>query len=165
MMWSLRHFDDILNKMRELQEPTVQTSTGGSCMCNQAQQEKRTFQRLEIYKHESAQQWIKKGSVIWQFLNSHKERTAKLAPNPPPPPTSKEVVTGPRSLKTAPRTLKRLGRKSFFEKDFFFSHWHKWLRIEETVPSTLSRRRTYDLLVTCPDAQPLSYTWLVRAGF
>ena len=39
-----------------MQEPIVQTSIGGSCMCNQAQQEKRTFQRLEIYKHDSAQQ-------------------------------------------------------------------------------------------------------------
>ena len=56
MMWPLRHFDDLLNKMKGLQEPTVQTSTGGSCMCNQAQQEKGTFQRLEIYKHDSAQQ-------------------------------------------------------------------------------------------------------------
>ena len=30
------------------------------------------------------------------------------------------MVTGPHSLKTAPRTLTRLGRKSFIEKDFFF---------------------------------------------
>ena len=28
-------FDDILNKMKGSQEPTVQTSTGGCCMCNQ----------------------------------------------------------------------------------------------------------------------------------
>ena len=56
MMWPLRYFDDILNKMKGLQEPTVQTSTGGSGMCNQAQQEKGTFQRLEIYKHDSAHQ-------------------------------------------------------------------------------------------------------------
>ena len=58
-MWSLTYFDAILNKMKGLQEPTVQTlqtSIGGSCMCNQAQQEKGTFQRLEIYKHDSAQQ-------------------------------------------------------------------------------------------------------------
>ena len=55
-------------------------------------------------------------------LNSHKERTAKLAPTPPHTHTSKEVVTGPLSLKTALRTLKRLGRKSFIEKDVFFSH-------------------------------------------
>ena len=27
-------FRYILNKMKGLQEPTVQTSTGGSCMCN-----------------------------------------------------------------------------------------------------------------------------------
>ena len=39
-----------------MQEPIVQTSIGASCMCNQAQREKRTFQRLEIYKHDSAQQ-------------------------------------------------------------------------------------------------------------
>ena len=55
-MWSLTHFDAILNKMKGSQEPTVQTSIGGSCMCNQAQQEKGTFQWLEIYKHDSAQQ-------------------------------------------------------------------------------------------------------------
>ena len=40
-------------------------------------------------------------------LNSHKERTAKFAPTLPyPASTSKEVVTGPRSLKTAPGALK-----------------------------------------------------------
>ena len=38
-------------------------------------------------------------------LNNHKERTAKFAPTPLPPSTSKEVVTGPRTLKTAPRAL------------------------------------------------------------
>ena len=43
--------------MEGLLEPTVQTSTGGSCMRNQAQQEKGTFQRLEIIKHDSAQQY------------------------------------------------------------------------------------------------------------
>ena len=53
-MWSLAHFDDILDKMKGLQEPTVwyhdlQTSTGGSCACNQAQQEKGTFQPPEIH--------------------------------------------------------------------------------------------------------------------
>ena len=40
-------------------------------------------------------------------LNIHKQTTAKFPPPPPPPstpphPTSKEVVTGPRALKTAP---------------------------------------------------------------
>ena len=39
-------------------------------------------------------------------LNSHKERTGKFASDPPDSPTLKEVVTGPRPLKTAPRTLK-----------------------------------------------------------
>ena len=97
-------------------------------------------------------------------LNSHKERIAKLAPTPPPPrPTSKEVVTGPHTLKTAPRTLKRLGWKSFIEKDVFSVN--DTSDSEETVPSTLNRRRTYDLLVTSPDAQPLTYRRLVRAGF
>ena len=48
MMWSLTHFDDILNKMKGLQEPTVQTSTGCSCMCNKAQQEKGTFSGLKF---------------------------------------------------------------------------------------------------------------------
>ena len=45
----------------------LQTSNGGFSMCNYAQQEKGTFQRLEIYEHDTAQQWLKKGSVIWQF--------------------------------------------------------------------------------------------------
>ena len=53
-------------------------------------------------------------------LNSHKERTAKLAPTPPPP-HFKRGGHRPHSLKTAPRTLERLGRKSFIEKDFFQS--------------------------------------------
>ena len=42
-------------------------------------------------------------------LNNHKERTAKFARSTPPPRlphlTTKEVVTGRRTLKTAPRTL------------------------------------------------------------
>ena len=37
-------------------------------------------------------------------LNSHKERTAKFA-SPPPRPNSNEVVTGPRTLKSAARAL------------------------------------------------------------
>ena len=61
MMWSLTHFDDITDKMKGSQEPRVlyhdlQTSGGGSRIGNQAQQEKGTFQPLEIYKHDSAQQ-------------------------------------------------------------------------------------------------------------
>ena len=35
-------------------------------------------------------------------LNSHKERTAKFLP----PPNSKEVITGLRTLKTGPRALR-----------------------------------------------------------
>ena len=61
MMWSLTHSDDIRDKMKGLLEPTVyyhdlHTSTGGSWMCNQAQQEKGTFPQVEIYKHDSGQQ-------------------------------------------------------------------------------------------------------------
>ena len=60
-MWSLAHFNDMLDKLKALQEPTVlyhdlQTSSGGFSMCNHPQQEKDTFQRLEIYEHDSAQQ-------------------------------------------------------------------------------------------------------------
>ena len=72
MMWSLRHcFNDTLGKMKSngLQEPTMQyhdlqTSSSGSSMCNHAQQEKGTFQWHEIYQHDSAQQLLKKGSVL-----------------------------------------------------------------------------------------------------
>ena len=53
MMWSVTHCDDILDKMKGLQEPTVyyldlQTSSGRSSVCNQAQQEKVLFRRLKF---------------------------------------------------------------------------------------------------------------------
>ena len=99
-------------------------------------------------------------------LNSHKERTVKLAPTRPLPLPlhfkRSEMVTGPHSLKTALRILKRLEQKSFIEKDVFSVT--DTSDSEETVPSTPNRRRTYDLLVTSPDAQPLSYRRLVRAA-
>ena len=64
----------------------VQTSTGGSCMCSQAQQETTmTQERL--------------GNLT--VLNSHKERTAKFAPHPhfkrggQSPPDSKNCSTAP----------------------------------------------------------------------
>ena len=82
-------------------------------------------------------------------------------PLPYPASTSKEVVTGPHSLKTALRILKRLGQKSFIEKDVFSVN--DTSDSEETVPSTPNRRRTYDLLVTSPDAQSPSYRRLVGA--
>ena len=74
--------------MKALQEPTVyyhdlQTSSGGSSMCNHAEQEKGTFQQLEIYKHDYAQQWLKERFSNLTVLNSHKEGTAKNAPLPP----------------------------------------------------------------------------------
>ena len=42
------------------------------------------FQRLKIYKHDSAQQWLKKGSVIWTATKS--EQPNMPLPPPPPPP-------------------------------------------------------------------------------
>ena len=46
-------------------------------------------------------------------LNSHKERTAKFPPPPTPHfPSWKEVVTGPRPLKTAPRALKLMALRA-----------------------------------------------------
>ena len=93
MMWSLTYFDDTRQNEGVKGTYSLQASTGGSCTCNQAQQEKGTFQRREIYKHDSAQQWLKKGSVYLAVLNSHKERTAQISPPPPQPhPTSKEAV-------------------------------------------------------------------------
>ena len=57
------------------------------------------------------------------------------------------------------QTLSSLGQKSFIEKDDFSVN--DTSDSEETVPSTPNRRRTYDLLVTSPDAQPLSYRRLL----
>ena len=57
-------------------------------------QEKGTFQRFEIYKHDSARQWLKR-----------EQQNLPPAPGPAPRLNSKEVVTGPRALKTAPRAL------------------------------------------------------------
>ena len=54
-----------------------------------------------------------------------------------------------------------MGQKSFIEKDIFsVNDTSDW---KEKNPSTLSRRRTYDLLVTSPDAQSPSYRRLVGA--
>ena len=87
---------------------------------------------------------------------------SQISSYPPPSLTPPLVVTGLHSLKTALRILKRLGQKSFIEKDVFSVN--DTSDSEETVPSTPNRRRTYDLLVTSPDAQPLTYRRLVRAG-
>ena len=65
--------------MKGLKEPTVQTSTGGSCLCNQAQQEKGTFQWLEIYLHDSAQQ--RENSQICPYPPPHFKRGARLPPH------------------------------------------------------------------------------------
>ena len=99
--WCGKHsVDDILDKMKGLQEPTVwyhdlQTSTGGSCMCNQARQEKSTFQRLEIFKHDSAQQWLKKGSALQQSDSSKQPQRENSQICPSPPATSKRWSPAP----------------------------------------------------------------------
>ena len=90
-MWSLMHFNSIKAQLEilnfdqwlwymcrwharqnegvtgTLEDHDLQTSTGESCICNQAQHKKGPFQWLEIYKRGSAQQWLKKGSLIWQL--------------------------------------------------------------------------------------------------
>ena len=60
------------------------------------------------------------------------------------------------------QTLLSLGEKYFIEKDVFSVN--DTSDSEETNPSTSSRRRTYDLLVTSPDAQPLNYRRLMGAA-
>ena len=72
-----------------------------------------------------------------------------------------EIHPGFYRLETK-QTLSSLGQKSFIGKNVFSVN--DTSDSEETVPSTPNRRRTYDLLVTCPDAQPLSYRRLVRAA-
>ena len=91
IMWSLMHFNSIKAQLEilnfdqwlwymcrwharqnegvtgTLEDHDLQTSTGESCICNQAQHKKGPFQWLEIYKRGSAQQWLEKGSVIWQL--------------------------------------------------------------------------------------------------
>ena len=91
--------------MNDLQEPQkihyLQTPYGESLLCNQAQQEKGPFQRLEVYKltHERFSNLT--------VLNSHKlkERTAKSPIPHTHAHTSKEVVTGPLTFKNAPRAV------------------------------------------------------------
>ena len=91
IMWSLMHFNSIKAQLEilnfdqwlwymcrwharqnegvtgTLEDHDLQTSTGESCICNQAQHKKGPFQWHEIYKRGSAQQWLEKGSVIWQL--------------------------------------------------------------------------------------------------
>ena len=70
-------FDDILDKMNELQGPSedldLQIPYGESLLYNQPLQEKCPFQRLEIYKHA----WLRSTMTQESFsnltvLNSHK---------------------------------------------------------------------------------------------
>ena len=115
MMWSLTHFDYTKQNEGVTGTYSLQASTGGSCRCNQAKREKGTFQRREIYKHDHAQQWLKKGSVYLAVLNSHKERTAH------PTPLQKRC---PGTLKTAPRALHFLDTRNVcFFKDIYDFFW------------------------------------------
>ena len=80
-MWSLTHFDDIINKMEGLLEPTVQTSTGGSCMAIRLSGRKVLFSGLK-FLNMTPLNHTKEGFSNMTVLNSHKERTAP--PTPPP---------------------------------------------------------------------------------
>ena len=68
----------------------MQSSPGESCMRNQTQQEKGTFQRLKIYKHDSAQQLLKKGSV-----NSHICPSTPFKKRWSPVPANYKLFRGP----------------------------------------------------------------------
>ena len=73
-------FDDTLDKMKELQELQKimiydLLPVNSACACIQVQQEKGTFQRLEIYRNMAPLNYdSKKGSVLF-----HKERIGKFA--------------------------------------------------------------------------------------
>ena len=97
-MWSLTHFDDIINKMEGLLEPTVQTSTGGSCMAIRLSGRKVLFSGLKFLNMTPLNHTKERFSNM-TVLNSHKERTA-----PPPrhlkrgghwPPHFKNCSAGP----------------------------------------------------------------------
>ena len=59
--------------MKTLQERTVckLLLVGGSCMCDQAQQEKDTFQRLEIYKNNNNNNNNNNESLFHQKIKLH----------------------------------------------------------------------------------------------
>ena len=151
IMWSLMHFNSIKAQLEilnfdqwlwymcrwharqnegvtgTLEDHDLQTSTGESYICNQAQHKKGPFRWLEIYKRGSAQQWLKKGSVIWQLQTATKREETNLIL--PPPPTSTEVDTGPHTLKKSVWTLGFThGQSPHTDDDFccgkhLFSRW------------------------------------------
>ena len=80
----------------------------GSCMCNQTQQEKGTFQRREIYKHQSAQQWPQKGSVLSDSSKQPQRENSQICPSPsllPPPPHYKRDSHRPPHFKKCSAVL------------------------------------------------------------
>ena len=76
-------------------------------MCNQAQREKGTFQRREIYKHESAQQWPKKGLVLSDSSKQPQRENSQICPlpSPPPPPHFKRGSHRPPHFKKCSAVL------------------------------------------------------------
>ena len=138
-MWSLTHFDDIINKMEGLLEPTVQTSTGGSCMAIRLSGRKVLFSGLKFLNMTPLNHTKERFSNM-TVLNSHKERTA-----PPPrhlkrgghrPPHFKNCSAGPvvanvRSVEKRSNQPKYKGSKTRSPKttakliqnnEYFFFH-------------------------------------------
>ena len=79
-------FDDILDKMKELQELQEimicdLLLVNSACACIQVQQEKGPFQRLEIYGNMAPLNYDskKRFSNFTVINSSHKERTGKFA--------------------------------------------------------------------------------------
>ena len=99
-MWSLTHFDDIINKMEGLLEPTVQTSTGGSCMAIRLSRRKVLFSGLKFLNMTRLNNTKERFSNM-TVLNSHKRENSP--PNPAPhfkrgshrPPHFKNCSAGP----------------------------------------------------------------------
>ena len=80
-MWSLTHFDDIINKMEGLQEPTVQTSTGGSCIAIMLSRRKVLFSGLKFLNMTRLNNTKERFSNM-TVLNSHKRENSPPTPAP-----------------------------------------------------------------------------------
>ena len=80
-MWSLTHFDDIINKMDGLQEPTVQTSTGGSRMAIRLSRRKVLFSGLKFLNMTRLNNTKERFSNM-TVLNSHKRENSSPTPAP-----------------------------------------------------------------------------------
>ena len=80
-MWSLTHFDDIINKMEGLLEPTVQTSSGGSCMAIRLSRRKVLFSGLKFLNMTRLNN-TKESFSNMTVLNSHKRENSPPTPGP-----------------------------------------------------------------------------------